>query len=84
MYYELVADDFFSVLIRQKHESINCVDRKVTGEMQELKIIELRPKQSEADSKQFDQVELGTIHLPLDLDLETNRTKIENHLRNRI
>jgi hypothetical protein len=56
----------------------------VTGEMQELKIIELRPQQSEADSKQFDQVELGTIHLPLDLDLETNRTKIENHLRNRI
>ncbi len=31
---------------------------------------------------QFAEVDLGTLNLPLDLDLETNRSKIENYLRN--
>ena len=72
----------FRVLIKQKSDSHSQIDRRVVGEMAKLKLVELRRSdsldQSEAD---FSEIELGSVELPLDIDLETNRTRIESYLK---
>ena len=89
------SQDFFRILKKRKHETdnINLTQQLRSGEMLKLKLIELVRRNnldsdsigdqpvSESEPPEMVEVELGNLSLPLDIDLETNRTRIEAFLR---
>ena len=85
----------FRILKKRKNETDNqqFTSHARSGEMLKLKIIEVVRRAStnqnpDSDSigeaedvSEMTEVDLGDLKLPLDIDLETNRTRIEAHLR---
>jgi len=78
------------VLIRKKNDQEVRLPYHHKGECQQLKLIELRRSDSDEQlvdasaEQKMTEHELGMLSLPLDIDLETNRTRIEEHLRERV
>ena len=74
------------MLIRKKNDQEVRLPYHHKGECQQLKLIELRRSESDEqlDNSKMIEHELGMLSLPLDIDLETNRTRIEEHLRERV
>lgn len=81
------------MLIKKKNDQEVHLPYHHKGECQQLKLIELRRSESDSlldhsdsqtDSVKMVEHELGMLSLPLDIDLETNRSRIEEYLRERI
>ena len=86
----------FRILKKRKNETDNqqFTSHARSGEMLKLKIIEVVRRAStnqnpgldsdsigDEDGSEMTEVDRGDLKLPLDIDLETNRTRIEAHLR---
>lgn len=68
------------VLIKQKHAENDDVTVDSCGDMTRVSVIKVIDQSESGDSEDFVESPLGTVELPLDLDLETIRPKIERLL----
>ena len=68
------------VLIKQKHPDNDDVTVDSCGDMTRVSVIRVVDESENGDSENFVESPLGTVELPLDLDLETIRPKIERLL----